>query len=361
MLKIHILSPGFASANARALVFPIIVYRKTLLENGISCFLFNKSVKQLFHCDVLIIDSKYHRHQWPNHPNAVLGEFELYKKLIDRVLYFDTSDSSTWINPEVLPIVDLYCKSYLMKDKNHYMNKYYGNRIYTDYYHNEYGVSDDLPEFSNIIENKDFLKKLRLSWNSGLSDYSLNGPRKIRLYKSLGLKALIQYTTSFEPPSLDRDINIQCRMGVQYRKNTVAFQRGKIKSILSHFLTTNKLSRRSYFKELKMSKIVISPFGWGEITLKDFEVFLTGGLLMKPCMDHLITWPDLYKKNDTYIPFSWNCTDLEDKISEILGNYKKYISIALSGQNNYRKYIYHPDQANLFIEHFKAIIDSSWN
>ena len=43
----------------------------------------------------------------------------------------------------------------------------------------------------------------------------------------------------------------------------------------------------------------MSPFGLGEITLKDFEVF-SGSLLMKPNMDHMLTWPNFYTK-DTYI------------------------------------------------------------
>ena len=64
-------------------------------------------------------------------------------------------------------------------------------------------------------------------------------------------------------------------------------------------------------KELRQSKVVLSPFGRGEITLKDFEVFLTGGMLLKPSMEHMDTWPNFYTDGVTYQ--SHNC-DLEEKI-----------------------------------------------
>ena len=44
-----------------------------------------------------------------------------------------------------------------------------------------------------------------------------------------------------------------------------------------------------------MTKVVISAFGLGEIILKDFETFLTGGMLMKPDMSHMETWPNFMK------------------------------------------------------------------
>ena len=69
-----------------------------------------------------------------------------------------------------------------------------------------------------------------------------------------------------------------------------------------------------------MTKVVISAFGLGEITLKDFETFLTGGMLMKPDMSHMETWPNFYENNITYVPFRWDFKDLHDVIESILGD-----------------------------------------
>ena len=38
------------------------------------------------------------------------------------------------------------------------------------------------------------------------------------------------------------------------------------------------------------SKISFSPFGWGELGVRDYEIILGGSLLVKPRMDHMQTW-----------------------------------------------------------------------
>ena len=58
-------------------------------------------------------------------------------------------------------------------------------------------------------------------------------------------------------------------------------QREMLKAKLQKRLPTNKLGRRDYFTELKNSRIILSPFGWGEITLKDFEVFFNWWITLK--------------------------------------------------------------------------------
>ena len=50
-------------------------------------------------------------------------------------------------------------------------------------------------------------------------------------------------------------------------------QREMLKTKLQKRLPINKLDRRDYFNELKNSRIILSPFGWGEITLKALRFF----------------------------------------------------------------------------------------
>ena len=54
---------------------------------------------------------------------------------------------------------------------------------------------------------------------------------------------------------------------------------------------------------------MLSPFGWGELCLRDYEAVLGGALLLKPDMSHLETWPDVFVPHDTYAPFDWDATD----------------------------------------------------
>ena len=90
---------------------------------------------------------------------------------------------------------------------------------------------------------------------------------------------------------------------------------------------------------MSLSKFGLSPFGWGEIGARDFEVFINGSLLIKPDMSHLETFPNFFKPMKTYIPVAWNFEDLEDKILDLLDSEEKRKEIASNGQDFYRSAI----------------------
>ena len=133
------------------------------------------------------------------------------------------------------------------------------------------------------------------------------------------------------------------------------FQREKMRDKLQAHLPTNKLSRRAYFKEMMQSKICISPFGLGEITLNDFECFLTGSMLLKPDMSHMRTWPNFYEDGKTCMMHDWDLYTLEEKIDYALSNEKERIEIAQAGQDRFIKHTIGPDAAALFVSHFEEI------
>jgi hypothetical protein len=80
-------------------------------------------------------------------------------------------------------------------------------------------------------------------------------------------------------------------------------------------LPTSRVPRDEYYREMRTSKIYISPFGYGEICWRDFEAILCGCLLVKPDMRHVETNPDIFISNQTYVPVRWDFSDLEEKCS----------------------------------------------
>jgi spore maturation protein CgeB len=68
------------------------------------------------------------------------------------------------------------------------------------------------------------------------------------------------------------------------------------------------------------SKIIISPFGFGEICFRDFEAVCCGCLLVKPRMDHVRTKPDIFLPEETYVPIAWDCSDLAEKTAWYLSH-----------------------------------------
>ncbi|MEE9249911.1 MAG: glycosyltransferase [Alphaproteobacteria bacterium] len=339
MLRVHILTEGFVSPNGRAFLFPLIVHRRALTDVGIRWRMFHTVEDALYDCDVLIVESKYHQFGWIADTGGILAKFASFKERIDRVLYFDVDDSTGLIHPEVLPFVDAYCKAQLLKDRRLYLRPMYGNRIFADYYHRKYGVTDSAPVYSQPVADPALLDKLCLSWNSGLADYSLFGPSRTAMYQRVPFHPLLCFPRRFVAPSVARENDLSCRMRIQYSRASVAHQRRLITQRLAYRSPTGKVSRGRYFRELAQSKIVVSPFGFGEITLKDFEVFLTGGLLLKPDMSRLETWPDLFRAGHTIVVHDWDLENLEEVIDTVLENYSEYKEIAEAGQETYRRYI----------------------
>ena len=352
MIKINILTPGFTTPNGRAFLFPIIKNYYKLRDENLHISFFHKVNSDLVNANFLCIDSKFYKDQWLDNKQRVIEEIKRFKKRTDTLFFFDTTDSSSWVHNEMLNLCDKYFKSQVLKNKNLYTKSFYGNRIYSDFYHKNFSINDKEVVKSEPVDEK-LLSKINISWNSGLADYSLLGPALMKIYNYIPSSFFLKYS-KYKP--LIKTIDINCRMGISYGRSSISFQREKIRSILSNYVSNKKINRIRYFFELRKSKIVLSPFGWGEITLKDFETFLTSGLLVKPSMEHLETWPNFYLPNETYIPFSWNFENFEKKILEIIENFSKYSDIAQKGYETY-SYFLDNKSSHDFINKLKKIFN----
>jgi hypothetical protein len=354
--RVHVLSRGFETPNGRAFLFPLIVWKYALRDHGIDLRIFGQLSNALTDCDTLLVDSKFYRDRWATDTDAIIEEFTILARRC-RVVYCDTADSSGWMQTELLPIVHLYAKAQLLKDRTMYMRPMYGHRPYTDFYHRNFGTEDSSPECSLAVRDPALLCKLRLSWNSGLADYSLLGPARAALYHHAPLPSLLRFPRCSSVPAKARSNAVSCRFGVSHPRETVAVQRRLIRERVKDFIATRKLSRWGYFSELRMSKVVISPFGFGEITLKDFEVFLTGGLLVKPDMSHMETWPDFFRANDTMLAHQWDLSDFDCVIERAVADYAELRHIAEQGQQRYLAHIDGAPAAEKFCNHLLSLLE----
>lgn len=358
MKKINILTKGFDSPNGCAFLFPLVKHRQALADHGIKLNFYEYINDLLYECDTLIVESKYFSSDWSLNTAGVLGKFSKFREKIAKIIYFDISDSTGFPHARVLPYVDGYVKNQLLKDKRLYLKSMYAHRLYADYYHRHYDVNDKEILYSEAIGDPNLLNKLKVGWNSGLADYSLYGPYYMMCYKKFPIRRLLSYPARFTKPTVKRINDLSCRMGTYYDRDSISWQRCQIQKKLQSFILTNKLSRWGYYRELRTSKLVISPFGLGEITLKDFEVFLTGALLIKPDMSHMQTWPNLFQDNKTMLSFNWNLNNIQQRIEESISNYKELIDVAQYGQSRYREYLCGSEASQLFCDHFMKVIES---
>lgn len=353
MKSINILTRGFDTPNGLSFLFPFILFKKELRDN-FKIKIFTQICSSLSDCDYLLIESKYYRDKWKKFENKIFEQFRKWNDEKIKIIFCDTTDSSSWVKSEIIKYVYKYAKGQLLNDKKLYLRPIYANRIYAEYYYKKKKVSDKKVELSKPI-NKAYISKLCLSWNSGLSNYSVFKPLYYKYIPIFLSKYIFKFSKEFHSPNKVRDI-INCRFSSTYHLDSIKYQRDQIRKILKGYIKTDKLNRISYFKEMQRSLLSVVPFGYGEITLKDFESFINGAILMKPSMDHMQTWPNFYIPNKTYIPFSWDLKDLEKKIEMIKKKSNRYKDISMFGQELYKKYTIGKDSAELFIKHFQDFL-----
>lgn len=355
MQKVNVLTHGFSSANGSAFLFPLYAFRRELATSGFQIEIFQSMSEKVMDCDILIIESKFYSARWNKEEAYILEELSGIKSKGLKLLYANLQDSTTWDHAKVLPYVSVYLKSQVLANREDYCRSYYGNRIYTDYYHKAFGIDDEAEELSLPTE-PEYLSKIHPAWNSGMANYSTFGPKKTTALTKLNMPGLLSFPKAIATPSANRNLEVHCRMGINYKKKTVRWQREMIRGLLETRLNSQKVGRRTYMDELCRSKVVLSPFGLGEITLKDFEVFLAGSILLKPDVSHMETWPNFLESEKTYIPFRWDCSDLLERLEEILRNPESYRDIAYEGQARYIRYTSGSEAPQLFCERFANLM-----
>ena len=340
MTRFHLLIGPEFGINTRGLYQPLLKNKGLLSDVGIQVRIFRKFLPEIAECDVLGIDSKVFKEQWLNRSAEVLDSVDRLRGQVNSLIWFNTADSTGSIQHRVLPFVRLYCKSQLLKNMNLYKSPLYGGRVYTDFFHKNNGIHDANVQYSPVLCSSDIRDKLRLSWNYGLADgYLANHwlERCVSLIPVLG--RTFWPRNRYHSPSLERPNGVFLRMQTRYARRTVAEQRiATLEALASLGGAQARVSKNKYFNELCLSQVVVSPFGWGEINIRDYETFCAGAVLLKPTMDHLKTFPNFFEENKTYIPYRWDSSDVLEKAVEILSCPSEYHAIAERAQERFKKY-----------------------
>ncbi len=354
MKKITILVDDISQRSTCAFVNPLIKYRHSLEECGWRIQILQKQKESLFDTDIVVIDENYLREKNSKKENFL----HMLSKTKSTIVGADLQDSTGTIRWEFLPHVDMYLKNQILSNITLYSKSLYGNRLYTDYYHRNYGILDeDGGKISNVTNEMYSMltKKLRLGWNSSLANYYFLGDFFKALYRRIGMPIFLNQRIKKVDFEKERPIPVSARMNYNYYRSTIAFQRKHMYELLKDSYDLGRVSRRHYLEEMNNSVAVLSPFGWGEINYRDYEAFLAGTVLVKPDMSHMTTWPDLYKEHETYIPFAWDFSDFFDVLHNAKVWNAKNREIARAGFENYKKHLAGKEAGDLFVNRFNQI------
>ena len=340
MIKVNILSVHSRIPNFST--YPIRYNKQRLKTLGFDVRIIFRSVPENMTCDILCLNSKYFT-KWWERPEEVFEYIQTARQYCNKIVWMDDSDSTGVTHFELLPVIDFYLKKQLLRDKTLYARPLYGDRIFTDFYHREFDVADDSIYQSKLLDLK-YLHKVQLSWHIGLGNMVgdiMTYPKVMGPFKALFPAS---YKMRLFSPKRERDIDVMGRGRRDYERNTVMFHRKQIGALLDklghlNIAVNGHVPVRQYKREIAGAKLVVSPFGWGEIGVRDFEAFIYGAALVKPDMSHLETWPDIFIPGITYQPISWNFEKLEDVLDHLLEHPEERLKLALAGQNAYRNMI----------------------
>ena len=84
----------------------------------------------------------------------------------------------------------------------------------------------------------------------GLVDHGCYSHIKQKLFSIFNNRLLIFNSTNYYSPSNQRSKNISCRIGTNYDRETVQFQRKKISNILKQYTKIKKINRFEYLNEI---------------------------------------------------------------------------------------------------------------
>jgi hypothetical protein len=370
MRKVHFLSER-RDKIGEYLLFPIRVNRKQLRERGLDVRIFYDLSEACLSCDVLCLVSKPtmrllgSREPSFSEDGPVLRFIERARSRCQRIIWFDNSDSTTVTHFEILPYVDAYLKKQLFDDFELYRRPMYGGRIFTEFYHEHFGIEDDVPFTQFFPLDPEFEDKVDLSWHIGLADmahaFGTIGALQARFPQWMPAKHSAWPQRRPIPKQLDLFLRTTSDMG----RPTVSFHRQEMIRGLQAAAEHNgwsaningpRLPRKDFEAAMASSRIMPSPFGWGEIGVRDFEAILYGAVLLKPQMSHMRTWPDVFVEGETYEAVSWDFTDLEAKIAGLLDDDRKQAELVSNAQQAYADSV-SPQGMEAFCTRFAGLME----
>jgi len=271
---------------------------------------------------------------------SVNDGLEFLSKITGDYMLLDGQDSTSLMGAyEVFKQSNalLLMKNSLLKDRSLYKQ---GSSLGRQYWGAGEYVLDDFDEYSD---------KIVLSGTNWLSTHyaGINVQwHDINRSKQYDVSAMFQYpstTKSYEHGIVQSDFYDNYRrpaMDVINRLNT-DIQVAKL-------INGRRVSQEEYYNKVFNSKILFAPYGYGEMAPRDLEAAMFGSILIKPDMSYIDTKPDVFIDGETYIACKHDFSDLEEKITKVLGNYNDYLYII---ENARKKFIesMHPNNLALHL------------
>ena len=258
---------------------------------------------------------------------------------------FDGQDSASLIGT-----YDVFLKSkaqYLLKNtlyanRDDYALPFINGRSYWGMSYNGWKITD----FSRF-------DAVKLSGTNWLSTISPNWFVYNRAEKDIDVFAMFSY-----PAKENYEYGIKTSLSYDEHRSKCIEELKKLPRNIKVQMLENgqKVPLEQYYNLMSRSKIVVAPFGYGEIAPRDIESAMVGSALIKPDMSHIKTFQNCFTSGLTFVNCSWNFDDLQESISNILNVWPQ--SQEYFVENMRKEYIeqYNPEK---LIEYIYNLIKNS--
>lgn len=178
---------------------------------------------------------------------------------------------------------------------------------YKDSYYISYSDIESGGKFGNIkLSGTNWLSTLNTNWNINMS-----------VKKDIDVFAMFQY-----PAQLNYEWGVEVsKYYTEHRRRCIDALKNLPDDIKVVTAELGKVSIEQYYELMSRSKIVIAPFGYGEIAPRDIESTMMGAVLIKPDMGHINTKPNIYSDPKNFISCSWDYSDLSTLILTALEDF----------------------------------------
>ena len=232
-MDIQIITSYKLFPNSIALIAPFIIWKRQLSLNNINFkIIFN--ISDLQESEYIILDSKYHRSLWDKKQNQIFNDINIIKSKCNKFIYYDTTDSTSSIQNEVLEFVDKYWKLQILKNKQQYLNKFYGGRIFTHNLKDVKIIDKENSSLNDKVKDPTKLDLIEEAWNASFSNYTYFGKLINDFFIRFKLLRYISFKSKFVNPENSRNINVSARFSSNYSRETIKWQRNIIKKNNKH-------------------------------------------------------------------------------------------------------------------------------
>jgi len=288
--------------------------------------------------DVLII-----RIDWREKADQVVQMFQSIRQAnpTQKIFFIDPWDQVSSRFFGVLPYVDRLLKYQRLKDVQMYQQPLAGGTVITNYLAqqgydlNGWHIGSEVPHGYehrivtgwNIVTDKQFEATL-----FQFPLWKLKNRRWRTKPKDIDIFCHLSYDSIHSTDSWYTRYRQSAVAAVQQLAPTYTL------AVSGEYPEARRVSSRQYHDDIQRSRIVFSPFGWGETTWRDYEAICNNCLLLKPDIGHIDTAPNIYHADQTYVPLKWDFSDLEEKCHYYLQNPDKAAQIRRNARQVLERY-----------------------